>query len=337
VADSNFDIWRLQSQADIHGLIEAVKVGSPEIRKRAATALRALGATSAIPALQSILVAEKDSALRSILITTLDYLFQQEFDEDEDHSAEQENRAVRLIAQLNSDSPEQVIRAAQNLGDLKEKLAAESLVVVFHNRQLRADVRLAAAEALIKLESAPVEVTLLAALRSREGHIRRNAAAVLGQLYADWAVSPLIAALRDDHEIVRRTAYAALKRIATPEALKAIEPPKVAAPVITPPPAAPTKPLPTLPTQPKPPESTAVTNPITAPLTSSEVEAKQSQPAEPTPSPTAPAVERAVVDAPAQPQVTSTPEPVVALDKPLPFDEDDTQPTPPPILSDDVS
>jgi len=141
VADSNFDIWRLQAQADIHGLIEAVKHGSPDVRKRAATALRALGATSAIPALQSILVSEKDPALRKVLIANLDYLFQQEVDEDEDEVSEHHSRVVHLIAQLNNNNPEHVIRAAQNLADLQEKLAAEALVVVFQNRQLRADVR----------------------------------------------------------------------------------------------------------------------------------------------------------------------------------------------------
>jgi hypothetical protein len=343
VADSNFDIWRLQAQADIRGLIVAVKDGSPDIRKRAATALRALGATSAIPALQSLLVSEKDPALRSILITTLDYLFQQEIDED-DSTPEQENRTVHLIAHLNSDSPEQVIRAAQNLAELKEKLAVESLVVVFHNRSLRADVRLAAAEALIKLESAPVEVTLLAALRNPDWHIRRNGAAVLGQLHADWAVSPLMAALRDDHDIVRRTAYAALKRIATPEALRAIAPPTL---IIPPTPAetnAITKTLASYATQTV--ETTVVTEPLpfdsldTQPLsepvptaqTDDIVFSRLAQ--EKLEQPTAVA-EVATLDS--APQSTPVAQTLLVIDDPLPFDDEDTQPTTPPVLPDDVS
>jgi len=350
VADSNFDIWRLQAQADIRGLIEAVKDGSPDIRKRAATALRALGATSAIPALQSLLVSEKDPALRTVLITTLDYLFQQEVDEDES-TAEHENRTVHLIAQLNNDSPEQVIRAAQNLAELKEKLAVESLVVVFHNRSLRADVRLAAAEALIQLESAPVEVTLLAALRHPDWHIRRNGAAVLGQLHADWAVSPLIAALRDEHEIVRRTAYAALKRIATPEALRAIEPPTlIVAPTPTPSTPAESKPsesdLETKPSSPlaDAPQGVAVSPAleplpfepaaVTKPLSPAMIEPKgvetdlallSQQPAE------VPASDGAV-----QPTTPPVAQPAIVVDNPLPFDDEDTQPSTP-VLSDDVS
>jgi hypothetical protein len=344
VADSNFDIWRLQAQADIRGLIVAVKEGSPDIRKRAATALRALGATSSIPALQSLLVSEKDPALRSILITTLDYLFQQEIDED-DSTPEQENRTVHLIAQLNSDSPEQVIRAAQNLAELKEKLAVESLVVVFHNRSLRVDVRLAAAEALIKLESAPVEVTLLAALRNPDWHIRRNGAAVLGQLHADWAVSPLIAALRDEHDIVRRTAYAALKRIATPEALRAIEPPTLIVPATTPAETnAVTKPLASSATQTV--ETAVVAEPL--PFDSLDIqpqselvptaqtddivfarlaEEKSEQPTT--------AAEVTTLDNAAQP--TPVAQTLLVIDDPLPFDDEDTQPTTPPVLPDDVS
>jgi hypothetical protein len=329
VADSNFDIWRLQAQADIRGLLEAVKDGTPDIRKRAATALRALGATSAIPALQTILVSEKDPELRNVLITTLDYLFQQEVDEDEDVRSDQQSRVVHLIAQLNNNNPEHVIRAAQNLAELQEKLAAEALVVVFHNRQLRADVRLAAAEALIKLESAPVEVTLLAVLRNPDWRMRRNAAAVLGQLHADWAVSPLIAALRDEQEIVRRTAYAALKRIGTPQAMRAIEPPTVVAPQPKPP--TPTAKLPPMP-EPEPPKTTeqsAVTKPLSA------------KPAETQPVPESPAslldLEHPKPDGTGIPVLEPLPQVSPIPDMLLPHDEEDTQPSIPPLLSDDVS
>ena|GEM_PF-2231864 len=391
MADSNFDIWRLQAQADIRGLIEAVRDGTPEIRIRAATALRALGATNAIPALQTLLVSAHDAALRKVLIATLDHLFQQEVDEDnEDEPGEQENRTVHLIAQLNSDSPEQVIRAAQNLADLKEKLATEALVVVFHNRQLRADVRLAAAEALIKLESAPVEVTLLAVLRHSDWRIRRNAAAVLGQLHADWAVHPIIAALRDEQEIVRRTAFAALKRIGTPDALAAIEPPTLVPPALVKPPVIPESPAVVQPVgvtipvaAPRAPEAADPTpassqsnapeaatpdvgaqglTPLpTAPPASIELAAKAPAPetatVSPLPAETTAALPPASVEpaaeapAPVLPSVqaeaasddvtrphrpAAMPAPVL-VENPLPFDDEDTQPTTPPDLPDDVS
>jgi HEAT repeat protein len=50
------DIWRLQAQADIRGLIEAVKHASPDVRRRAVAALRALGARRAIPPRKAALV-----------------------------------------------------------------------------------------------------------------------------------------------------------------------------------------------------------------------------------------------------------------------------------------
>lgn len=228
MADSNYDIWRLQAQSDTHGLIKALKHTDPAIRRRAAIALRALGASSAIPALQAALAFESDPEVRAVFISALDTLFQQELDDEAD-AAHGPNQVVRLIAQLSGSNPEHIIRAAQTLAEMKEKLAAETLVMVFQNRQHPARVRLAAAEALLALESAPIEVSLLATLRHADARIRRNAAAVLGQLGADWAVEPLTAALHDSHEIVSRTAYAALQRIGTPEALRAIEtPPAVA-------------------------------------------------------------------------------------------------------------
>lgn len=301
----------MQAQQDTRGLIDILKNPDASLRKRAATALRALGASSAIPALQMLLVSESDPEVRMVLISTLDSLFQQEMDEDGESHADESNQVVRLIAQLNSSQPEHIIRAAQSLAELKEKIAAEALMMVFYNNRLPAQVRLAAAEALIKLESAPVEVTLLAALRNKDWHTRRNAAAVLGQLNADWAVEPLAVALRDVQEIVRRTAYAALKRIATPEAQRAIAMP-----------TAQTRPLGSVPNLPAHPvvESPIVPSPVPAKKVSTETQPALPQaPEEPTAT-----VER-VVEMPRLPLVAAS---VV---------DEDTQPTPPTVLGDDVS
>jgi hypothetical protein len=223
VADFKFDIWRLQAQGDVRGLSLALKDANPDVRRRAATALRALGASSAIPSLQSVLVTESDPDVRSVIISTLDYLFEQEIEDETEGAPEDPTQVVRLIAQLNSPRSDHIIRAAQRLGELNEKIAAEALIMVFHNARLPSEVRLAAAEALIKLESAPVEVSLLRALRHADWRVRRNAAAVLGQLHADWAALPLGEALKDEYEIVRRTALAALKRLDTPEARRVID------------------------------------------------------------------------------------------------------------------
>ncbi|MBZ0284490.1 MAG: HEAT repeat domain-containing protein [Anaerolineae bacterium] len=310
MTDPNYDIWRMQAQNDTRGLIDLLKSPEVDLRKRAAMALRALGASSAIPALQMLLVAEGDPEVRMVLISTLDSLFQQEMDEDGENQSDEESQVVRLIAQLNSSQYEHIIRAAQTLAEMKEKIAAEALMMVFYNKRLPAQVRLAAAEALIKLESAPVEVTLLAALRNKDWHTRRNAAAVLGQLNADWAVEPLSVALRDTQEIVRRTAYAALKRINTPEAQRAIAMP-----------TAQTRPLGSTPNLPAHPvvESPIVPAPIIPKKVSTETQPALSPAME---DPTA-TVER-VVEMPKLPLITAA------------LVDEDTQPTPP-MIGDDVS
>ncbi len=226
--DFNFEIWRMQSQSDIKGLVAALKDSNPLNRRAAATALRTLNVTTAIPGVQDALLLESDPELREILVTTLESLFAQN---NEGHAAQTgDNRnIVRLIARLSGSHTEQAIRAAQELGDSREKLTIEALLMTFNNRKMAPRVRLAVAEALLKLQSAPTEITLLAALRSEKWMIRRNAAAVLGQVQADWAVEPLIQTLRDPIEGVRRVARAALERIATPEALAAIHAPEVPA------------------------------------------------------------------------------------------------------------
>lgn len=224
MSDDKSDIWRLQAQFDIQGLIDALKQEDQGIRKRAAAALRAIGAKEAVPAIRVALINEQDSDVRSILASALDTLS----DKNEtsltanNEPSESLVQINKLIAMLDSDDPEQIMHAAQQLGEIGDQIAVEPLVIVFNDMKSSMQVKLSVAEALLKLEGAPVEVALLAALRHNDWHIRRNGAAILGQLKAEWSVEPLTQALRDKHSIVRRTARAALQRIATPEALEAL-------------------------------------------------------------------------------------------------------------------
>src|SRR5258708_290101 len=128
-----------------------------------------------------------------------------------------------LTKMLNSYKTEEIVSACEALGKLGDRMAAEPLVMVFRNPMLPTPARLAAAEALLKLESEPAVVTLLGALRRDNWQVRRNAAAVLGQLQAGWATEALIVALNDPHQAVQRTAAAALRRISTPEAIRAAD------------------------------------------------------------------------------------------------------------------
>jgi HEAT repeat protein len=243
VKDFNFEVWRMQTQSDVRGLINTLGDANPLNRRAAAVALRALASPSAIPGVQDALMRESEPELREVLVTTLEFLFAQNKIDSETTTAQiSDNRnIVRLIARLSAGHTEQAVRAAQELGDSREKLTVEALLMTFNNRKLSARIRLAVAEALIKLQSAPAEVTLLAALRSEKWMVRRNAAGILGQLEADWAVEPLLKALRDPIEAVRRVAQAALERIGTPEAIAAV---RLPLPDADTQPAAPPAPLP---------------------------------------------------------------------------------------------
>lgn len=219
MTDFKPDIWRLQAQSDIDGLIQALHDDDAGIRRRAATALRTLGASKAVPVLQSGLENESDPETREAYLAALEAL-QEELQETPNSEM---NELDYLINQLETRQPDRVIEAAHALGKLGDKLAVPALVGLFNDPKISIKERLAVAEALLKLESAPVEVALLGALRSTEWRVRRNGAAILGQLRADWAVDPLAKALFDENELVRRTAYAALRHIGTPEAKEALE------------------------------------------------------------------------------------------------------------------
>ena len=221
------DIWRLQAQFNTQGLVTALSNDDAGIRRRAAAALRALGAFHTIPDLKKAFERETDEETRSTLSTTITML-QQEQDGSQPVADLTPSKVQTLVEQLveklkSIEDAGATIRVARALGEIGDKQAVEPLVLIFNNTRVPIRVRLAVAEALLKLESAPVEVSLLGALRSPDWRVRRNGAAILGQLRATWAVEPLATALRDENEIVRRTALAALRNIGTKEAGEAIE------------------------------------------------------------------------------------------------------------------
>lgn len=225
MSDFRPDIWRLQAQFNTEGLVQALESDDPGIRRRAAAALRALGAFDAIPALQRALEGEKDTEARANIVSALAALQHEQerrigVEPDESSTT---SEIDRYIAQLKSDDEENIIKAAHVLGDKGDKTAVPALVLLFNDPNISIKVRLAVAEALLKLESAPVEVALLGALRSNEWRVRRNSAAILGQLKANWAIDPLAKTLYDENELVRKTAYSALRHIGTPEAREALD------------------------------------------------------------------------------------------------------------------
>ncbi|MGB7341093.1 MAG: HEAT repeat domain-containing protein [Phototrophicaceae bacterium] len=222
------DSWNLQS-FDIRGLVAALTDEDTLIRRRAATALGAMDAIESLSALQRAHLAEDDAETRAVMSASIQALKKSTSENlpkvDDSHDAndvDDEQIVYQLIEQLKSTDATTIIEAAETLGELGEKIAVEGLILAFNNPKHTIHVRLAIAEALLKLESAPVEVALLANLRHTDWHIRRNGAAILGQLQAEWAVEPLAGSLNDPHPVVRRTALAALKHIGTPESRKAL-------------------------------------------------------------------------------------------------------------------
>jgi hypothetical protein len=218
VVDSRPNVWQLQSRHDKQALIEALRHLDPEVRSRAAVALRTLNAVEAVPVLKETVRTETDEQARRNMMMAL-HMMDRRTDVE---GIVREQDINRLIGVLKSRNPDSAIAAAQALGILGNRLAVEPLVILFHNASSPPAVRLAAAEALLELKSAPAVVTLLGALRRDSWEVRRNAAAVLGQIQAVWAIAPLATALDDPHPVVRRTAAAALKRIGTAEAVAAL-------------------------------------------------------------------------------------------------------------------
>ncbi len=217
--DTNIpNIWQLQARKDSSGLIEALTHHEADIRRRAATALRTLDAIGAVPALEAALVVEDDWQAQATLTEAIKHLMR------EDHLQELiDTRNIDgLLNMLYSPRLEDVLGAAEALGELGDRTTVETLVTIFRDPAMPDDGKYAAARALIKLKSPPAVVALLAGLSRDEWQVRRNSAAVLGQLGATWATRGLIDAVDDENPVVRRTVLAALHRIGTPTALLAV-------------------------------------------------------------------------------------------------------------------
>lgn len=223
------NIWRLQTKFDTEGLTNALQDDDAGIRKRAAAALRALGVQDAIPALRVALVNEQDPETRASLESALDALVAEHNAPEKPLSTQEraavsvEDRSAKLLEQLKGGDDNRVIAAAKELAKMGNKEVVDALIMRFNDTHLNTKARLVIAEVLLKLDSAPAEVSLLATLSNPNWHIRRNGAAILGQLRATWAIEPLSKTLLDKNKVVRRTAHAALKHIGTPEAIAAIK------------------------------------------------------------------------------------------------------------------
>jgi len=213
------NIWQLQSRRDLAGLVEALRHADPDVRRRAAAALRTLDAAETVDALKEALRVELDWDAQASLTAAIQHLTH---DSTLTVLIEQGN-ITALIGLLYSPEPEDVLAAIEGLVEVGDRLAVEPLVVLFHNDTQPDEIRYAVAEALIKLKSAPAVVTLLAALRRENPQVRLNAARVLGEIRARWATRGLIEQLDDADPEVRKAVEHALEQIGTPTALRALQ------------------------------------------------------------------------------------------------------------------
>lgn len=231
--DFQSELWRMHMGRDIKGLVQMLRHQNPVARRRAAAALRTLNATEAVASLTEALEKEPIPETRASIVAAIDALQEinventddsnnAEGDDQQPEAPSPQSDLVRLVQLLKNADPEVAVAAARELGELNDKLAVEPLIFLFNAPDTPINVRLAVAEALLELNSAPVEVTLLAALRSPEWRTRRNGAAILGKLKAAWAVEPLTEALTDTNGAVRLTAHAALRHIGTQESMQAL-------------------------------------------------------------------------------------------------------------------
>lgn len=232
------NIWQLQSQKNIQGIIQALDTRDPMVRKRAIGALRALRAHEAVSRLRTLYETEFNPEIRQLIQKALEELGGvEEKPAVPETQNPQEVQKQALLQRLKGKETNDVIAAITELSNMSDRTVIEQLMAVFRDGKQPPEIRLASAEALLKLNSAPASVALLGALRKDDWQVRRNAAAVLGQLEAEWCVGPLIHMMKNDpNPTVRKVAAAALRRINTRAAQEALSttPMPVTGPLVAP-------------------------------------------------------------------------------------------------------
>lgn len=231
-SDLKPDIWRLQARWTVRSLIKALKNEDSLIRKRAAASLLVLGALDAIPQIEEALKTETDDDVHLHLETAYLTLLREREERENNPPDQTATRPIvakidpetqALIDKLRTGDANQIIETARIAAQQKALPVVETLVILFNRRETPLKARLAVAEALLEMASAPVEVSLLGALRSDNWQVRRKGAIILGELSAEWAIEPLMRCLSDKNVTVRQAAYHALHKIDTPASCRILE------------------------------------------------------------------------------------------------------------------
>jgi HEAT repeat protein len=133
-----------------------------------------------------------------------------------------------LSAALRDSAAEVAQSAAVALGVLRDVSAMEALAVVVQNSDgyFHSIVRIAAADALAKLQDRRAVVGLIAGVRDQIAEVSQASIKALGTLGDGRAIDSLVAVVRNDHNyflpVVRQSAVEALSHLTVPSARESL-------------------------------------------------------------------------------------------------------------------
>jgi HEAT repeat protein len=205
-------------------LRDALGSDSAAVRRRAAEFLGEVGEDGDQPTIDALLRAattDEDPEVRGAAVDALDELGEaalrqllEELTGGGDSEAEWVT-ARKFARALQADRPELRMAAANALGRLDDASGLQPLVGALEDEDAR--VRLRAAQACGTFADARAVPGLRERLDDEDPRVRRAAANALGTIGTDEALSPLLDLLDDGDESIRRIAAGALGKASTPE------------------------------------------------------------------------------------------------------------------------
>ncbi|ELZ49436.1 HEAT domain containing protein [Halorubrum distributum JCM 9100] len=206
-------------------LRDALGSDSAAVRRRAAEFLGEIGEEGDQPTIDGLLRAattDDDPEVRGAAVDALDEIgeaaLEQLLEELTGGGGDSEAEWVtarKFARALEADRPELRMAAANALGRLDDASGLQPLVGALDDEDPR--VRLRAAQACGTFADARAVPGLRERLDDEEPRVRRAAANALGTIGTDQALSPLLDLLDDGDESIRRIAAGALGKASTPE------------------------------------------------------------------------------------------------------------------------
>jgi FOG: HEAT repeat len=234
--DSRYELEKINSIESLERIgnigagiiIESLKDGNSDVRKRAAETLGNIKSDTAIQPLINALK-DEDSDVRVRAAQVLgniksDTVVQPLINALKDEDSGVRKRAAEALGKIKSDTAVQLlintlkdedsdvkVRAAEALENTNSEMAVQLLINTLKDED--SGVRWGAAEALGDIKSDTVIQPLINALKDEDSKVRWEAAGGLGNIKSDTAVQPLINALKDEDSDVRVRAAEALGNI----------------------------------------------------------------------------------------------------------------------------